>query len=146
MPALTAAEAARLRAEQERLAREAEEARRMAVAAARATLTDMVFFDYDESALTSAAERALREKVDILRASPMVQLRLEGHADERGSTEYNLALGERRAASVRRYLSNLGVDMNQMTIVSYGEVRPQVQGNNETAWAKNRRAEFQVVD
>ena len=71
---------------------------------------------------------------------------IAGHTDNRGSEEYNLALGERRAASVRRYLSNLGVDMNQMTIVSYGEVRPQVQGNNETAWAKNRRAEFKAVD
>ena len=115
-----AQEEARIQEEMRRQ-REAEEARRMAIAAARAVLTEMVFFDFDESALTPAAEAVLREKVDILRASPMVQLRLEGHADERGSTEYNLALGNRRAEAVRQFFVSFGLDESRFTTISYGE-------------------------
>lgn len=139
------AEEARLRAEQERMAREAEEARRMAVAAARATLTEMVYFDLDESALTPATEATLREKLGILRASPMVQLRLEGHADERGSTEYNLALGNRRAEAVRQFFASFGLDESRFTTVSYGEERPRNRASNEEAWAQNRRVEFVIT-
>ena len=69
---------------------------------------------------------------------------IEGHCDERGSEEYNIALGERRAAAVRAYLYNLGVPNEQMTIVSYGEARPAVRGTGETAWQLNRRAQFVV--
>ena len=130
------------RLEEERRQREAEEARRAAVAAARGTLTEMVFFDYDESAITLEAERILRQKVDILRTSPMVQMRLEGHADERGSTEYNVALGNRRAEAVKQFFASFGIDESRFSMVSYGEERPRVRESNEEAWAQNRRVEF----
>ena len=71
-----------------------------------------------------------------------MQLRLEGHADERGTVEYNLALGERRAEAARAYLIDLGIDPDRMTTISYGEERPAVQGANEAAWSQNRRDEF----
>ena len=104
-----------------------------------------VYFDFDKSDIRPDAVDILRTGATALKETG-VKVVIAGHTDNRGSEEYNLALGERRAASVRRYLTNLGVDGGQLTIVSYGEVRPAVQGNNETAWAKNRRAEFQVVD
>jgi len=104
-----------------------------------------VYFDFDKSDIRSDAVSTLRAGSTVLKEAG-TKVVIAGHTDNRGSEEYNLALGERRAASVRRYLANLGVNTNQMTIVSYGEVRPQVQGNNETAWAKNRRAEFKAVD
>ena len=106
---------------------------------------DTIYFDFDKSDIRSDAVPLLRSGASMLKESGF-KVVIAGHTDNRGSEEYNLALGERRAAAVRRYLANLGVDMNQMTIVSYGEVRPQVQGNNETAWGKNRRAEFKAVD
>ena len=75
-----------------------------------------------------------------LRENPDAHIIIEGHTDERGTPEYNIALGERRARSVARYMQNLGVDVNQLSIVSYGEEKPLVVGHNENAWAKNRRA------
>ena len=135
-----AAEAARLAAER---AAAAERERR--VAAARATLEQMVFFDYDESDIRDDAAAVLRQKVDILRASPQVRLRIEGHADERGSTEYNLALGNRRAESVRQFLVGFGLAQDRFEIVSFGEGRPRQQGSTEQAWAQNRRGEFIIT-
>ncbi len=134
------AEAARLAAER---AAAAERERR--VAAARATLEAMVFFDYDMSAIRDDAAAVLRQKVDILRASPQVRLRIEGHADERGSTEYNLALGNRRAEAVRQFLVGFGLAQDRFEIVSFGEGRPRQQGSNEAAWAQNRRGEFIIT-
>jgi len=138
-----AARAARERAEAEAAAARA--ARERAVAAARATLEQMVFFDYDMSEIRSDAAEVLRAKVGILRASPQVQFRIEGHADERGSTEYNLALGNRRAEAVKQFLVGFGLAENRFTTVSYGEERPLAQGSNETSWARNRRAQFQIT-
>ncbi|MGD2069632.1 MAG: OmpA family protein [Gemmatimonadota bacterium] len=129
----------------EATARAAEEARMRGIAAARETLREMVFFEYDESRLTSEAELKLRNKVEVLRASPAVRIRIEGHADERGSTEYNLALGSRRAESVREYLVGFGLDPNRFEVTSYGEERPLVNASNEDAWARNRRAEFVIT-
>jgi peptidoglycan-associated lipoprotein len=134
------AEAARLAAER---AAEAERQRR--VAAARATLEEMVFFDYDMSAIRPDAEAVLRRKVEVLRASPQVRLRIEGHADERGSTEYNLALGNRRAEAVRQFLTGFGLSADRFEIVSFGEDRPLAQGSNEQAWARNRRGQFVIT-
>jgi len=134
------AEAARLAAER---AAEAERQRR--VAAARATLEEMVFFDYDMSAIRPDAEQALRQKVDILRASPQVRIRIEGHADERGSTEYNLALGNRRAEAIRQFLTGFGLSADRFEIVSFGEDRPLAQGSNEQAWSRNRRGQFVIT-
>ena len=126
-------------------AREREE-RERGIAAARETLREMVFFNYDESSLTSSAELKLRNKVEVLRASPAVHLRIEGHADERGSTEYNLALANRRAETVREFLVGFGLDPNRFSIVSYGEERPLVNASTEAAWARNRRAEFVITE
>ena len=125
------------RREQDRMTREADQARR--------TLEAVVQFDYDESVITAAAERLLRAKLPILRNSPTVRLRLEGHADERGSTEYNLALGSRRAESVREFLSGFGISANVFTTTSFGEERPAVNRSDEAAWAQNRRVEFVIT-
>jgi peptidoglycan-associated lipoprotein len=141
-----AAEEARRRAEAEEAARRAAEAERArAVAAARATLEEMVFFDYDMSDIRDDAAAVLRQKVAILRASPQVRLRIEGHCDERGSTEYNLALGNRRAEAIRQFLTGFGLSADRFEIVSFGEGRPLAQGSNEQAWARNRRGQFVIT-
>ena len=134
------AEAARLAAE-----RAAEAERQRAIAAARATLEEMVFFDYDMVEIRDDAATVLREKVNILRASPQVRLRIEGYCDERGSTAYNLALGNRRAEAIRQFLTGFGLSESRFEIVSLGEGRPLVQGSNEDAWARNRRVEFVIT-
>jgi len=143
---VAAAEAER-RAEAQRLAAEraAEAELQRAVRAARATLEEMVFFDYDMSEIRDDAQASLRAKVDILRASPQVQIRIEGHADERGSTEYNMALGNRRAEAVRQFLSGFGLAENRFEIVSFGEGRPLQQGSSESDWARNRRGQFVIT-
>jgi len=112
---------------------------------AQSTLEDMVHFDYDESAITAEAEQILRRKIPILRSSPTVRLRLEGHADERGSTEYNLALGSRRAESIRDFLSGFGIATDRLVTTSFGEERPLVNSADETSWAQNRRVEFSIT-
>jgi peptidoglycan-associated lipoprotein len=133
---------ARAQAEAQRLAAE----RERAIATARATLEEIVFFEYDESGITADAERVLRAKVQILQRSPTVRLRIEGHADERGSTEYNVALGTRRAESVRTFFTGFGLPGDRFAIVSYGEERPLVNESSEAAWARNRRAQFVVTE
>ena len=135
--ARTAAERDAARREQDRLNRERDQA--------RSTLEAVVQFEYDESDITAAAERILRAKLPILRNSPTVRLRLEGHADERGSTEYNLALGSRRAESVRDFLSGFGISADRFTTTSFGEERPAVNRSDEAAWAQNRRVEFVIT-
>lgn len=144
---VAAAEAAARRAAEAaaQAEREAEAMRQRMMAEARATLEAKVYFDYDESELRPDAQNILRDKVAILRNSPQVQLRIEGHADERGSTEYNLALGNRRAEAVRQFLTGFGLSEARFAIVSYGEERPEVQGDSESAWARNRRAEFVIT-
>ena len=136
--AARAAEQARAEAEREAQRREQDRLNR-ARDQARTTLEAVVRFEYDMSDITPAAERILRAKLPILRNSPTVRLRLEGHADERGSTEYNLALGSRRAESVRDFLSGFGISGNRFTTTSFGEERPAVNRSDETAWAQNRR-------
>lgn len=126
-------------------ARMREEARREAVAEARAKLNQMVFFEYDRSRITPNAEKVLRDKVEILRLNPGVRIRLEGHADERGSNEYNLALGQRRAESVREFFGSYGIDAERFETRSYGEERPLVDESNEEAWSQNRRVEFVIT-
>ena len=142
--AARAAEEARTDAEREAARREQERMNR-ARDQARATLEAVVRFDYDESVITAAAEGLLRAKLPILRNSPTVRLRFEGHADERGSTEYNLALGSRRAESVRDFLSGFGISANRFTTTSFGEERPAVNRSEESAWAQNRRVEFVIT-
>lgn len=148
-------EAARRRAEEERRAREeAERARRereareerMAAAArARELLEERIHYDYDESSIRPDAEVILRGKVDVLRPNNGVRLMIEGHADERGSVEYNLALGMRRAESAKAFLTGFGMDGSRFQTTSFGEDRPLVNASNERAWAQNRRAEFRIL-
>jgi peptidoglycan-associated lipoprotein len=133
--------------EQARRDRERAEADRLAAAqrSMRTALEAMVNFDYDEADITATAEGILREKVDILRANPGVSLRIVGHADERGSTEYNLALGARRAESVRTFLTGFGLEGGRFATSSLGEEQPLVNRSDEAAWAQNRRAEFTIT-
>ena len=105
----------------------------------------MVRFDFDEAAITDEADRLLREKLPILLSSLNLLLRLEGHADERGSVEYNLALGSRRAESVRGFLAGLGISTDRLTTTSFGEERPVVNQSDAAAWAQNRRVEFVIT-
>jgi peptidoglycan-associated lipoprotein len=113
--------------------------------AARESLIARIYFDYDQSDITGASRSTLDAKLPILRANPAIRLRISGHADERGSDEYNLALGQRRAAAAKRYLTDQGIDPSRIETVSYGEERPAVQGMEESAYARNRRDEFEIV-
>jgi peptidoglycan-associated lipoprotein len=130
----------------ERARQEAEErARAAAVARAREALSNVIYFDYDSEQLTAESEDRLRTKATLLRANPSLQLRVEGHADARGSTEYNLALAQRRAETVRNFLANYGIEGERIQTLSYGEERPAVEGDDDSAYALNRRAEFALV-
>jgi peptidoglycan-associated lipoprotein len=131
----------------EAAARRDREARERAAAAARTRemLTEMIFFDYDSEQLRPDAQDNLREKVAILRANPTLELRIEGHADERGSTEYNIALGQRRAETVRNFLATYGISSDRVVTMSYGKERPLLEGSGESVWSRNRRAEFIVT-
>jgi peptidoglycan-associated lipoprotein len=100
---------------------------------------DRVFFGFDKSDLTPEARATLDRQAAWLNQYPRVTISIEGHADERGTREYNLALGERRAEAVKKYLTARGVDANRVATISYGKERPQVLGSNEAAWAQNRR-------
>jgi len=142
---IAAARAAAEAAARQRAEAEARATRERAAAAARATLEELVFFDYDKSDIREDAAAVLRRKADVLRASPQVQIRVQGHADERGSTEYNLALGNRRAESVRQFLVGFGLADSRFSIISYGEERPLESASNESAWARNRRAQFEIT-
>ncbi len=129
------------RMERERMAKEAAERAR----AVAADLAAMINFEYDQAAVRTTDQAVLDRKAAILGANPNVRLQISGHADERGSDEYNLALGNRRAAAAKRYLENKGIDAARMEVVSYGEERPLNAGHDETAYAQNRRDEFQVT-
>jgi peptidoglycan-associated lipoprotein len=98
------------------------------------------FFAFDASTLDADAREALRQSSTWLRRNPAYRIRIEGHCDERGTEQYNLALGDRRAATAAAYLVTLGVERAQIETVSYGEERPFEEGADETAWAQNRRA------
>ena len=102
--------------------------------------TDRVFFAFDSSELSADARESLRKGADWLRANDGVAITIEGHCDERGTREYNLALGERRANAVRNYLIALGVSGSRLNTISYGKERPAVLGSTESSWSKNRRA------
>ena len=111
----------------------------------RATLEERISFAFDQSDLSSAARQQLSAKVEILRQMADLSLRIEGHADERGSDEYNLALSNRRSAAAMRYLVSQGISQSRLEIVGYGEERPLDSAESESAWAKNRRAHFVVT-
>ncbi len=100
-----------------------------------------VQFDYDTAELSGASRRTLEQNAECIQKKGFTKVRIEGHADERGSTEYNLALGERRAETVKKYLTNLGVSSSVLRTISYGEEKPLERGSSESNWAQNRRAE-----
>jgi peptidoglycan-associated lipoprotein len=102
--------------------------------------TKTIYFEFDESTIRTEYIDVLRAHADYLNKNRNVLLLIEGHADERGSREYNIALGERRVNAVRNFLEAEGVDRAQINGISYGEERPAVTGNDEAAWAENRRA------
>lgn len=103
------------------------------------------FFGYDAASLTADAEAALTSSANWLRSNPQYNLLIEGHTDERGTEQYNLALGDRRANTARQYLIALGVDASRLRTVSYGEERPFATGSDESAWSQNRRAHLVIV-
>jgi peptidoglycan-associated lipoprotein len=101
---------------------------------------DRVFFGYDSSVLTGEGQSTLERQAAWLKQYPSVNVTIEGHADERGTREYNIALGERRANAAKNYLVSLGIDSSRLSVVSYGKERPAVLGSTEDAYAQNRRA------
>ncbi|MEZ4588486.1 MAG: OmpA family protein [Gemmatimonadales bacterium] len=113
-----------------------------AAAARRAAIEQRIHFEYNQSRLTSEAQQILRAKAEALRVESQVTIRVEGHADERGSDEYNLALSNQRAAEAKRFLVQLGIDGGRIAVAGLGEEQPLDNRSNETAWALNRRAEF----
>ena len=104
-----------------------------------ANVGDRVFFDYDQVTLKPEARRTLDRQAEWLARDPNVRLSIEGHADERGTREYNLALAERRAKSVKDYLASKGINASRLSSISYGKERPVALGSNELAWSQNRR-------
>ena len=107
--------------------------------------SENIYFDFDKSELKPKAREVLTKKATWLRAHPEFAVRIEGHCDERGTNEYNLALGERRANAAWKFLNALGISGTKITTVSYGEERPADPGHNESAWSKNRRDEFKLI-
>ena len=101
-----------------------------------------VYFEFDSSGIMASAKSDLKYNASVLRAHPDTRLVIEGNCDERGSAEYNLALGNRRAEAAKRYLVDLGIASARLSTVTYGEERPAVKGSSERAWAKNRRDDF----
>jgi peptidoglycan-associated lipoprotein len=129
--------------ERERLAKEKELRERLGKAAQ--DLAAMIHFDFDRYDIKPEYRSILTTKAQILKANPEVKLVIEGHCDQRGTAEYNLALGERRARAAADFLVNLGIPATRLSTVSYGKERPLDPGNGEGAWAKNRRDEFRAT-
>jgi len=116
-----------------------------ATTGARSTLLAAVYFDYDASELRGDSRAALEAKLPIMERFGELRVRVAGHTDDRGSDEYNLALGQRRAASVKRFLTERGVDDARVEIVSFGKERPTCEEQAESCWSRNRRAEFEIT-
>jgi peptidoglycan-associated lipoprotein len=104
-----------------------------------------VYFSFDDYTVSASSQGQLTQMAEQMKANPGTVLQIEGHCDERGSIEYNLALGERRAQAVKTFMTNLGVESARLSTISYGEERPASDGHTEDAWQKNRRAEFNVT-
>jgi peptidoglycan-associated lipoprotein len=100
---------------------------------------DRVFFEFDSSAITAEAQETLKKQAKFIAENPDLNFTIEGHCDSRGTRDYNLGLGERRANAVKQFLISLGVEQTKLTTVSYGKERPAVLGNNDWAWSQNRR-------
>jgi peptidoglycan-associated lipoprotein len=166
LPQANADSLARERARQDSIARDAEErrAREEAERAAerrradslaalqktaeqvRAELATLIHFDFDRSNIRPGDAAILDHKVPLLQVNPSLRIRIAGNCDERGSDEYNLALGNRRAISARQYLVNHGIDADRIEVVSFGKERPLDPGHNEQAWAMNRNDQFEILN
>jgi peptidoglycan-associated lipoprotein len=107
--------------------------------------SDNIYFDFDKADLKPEAQATIRNKADWLRMNSSYAVRIEGHCDERGTNEYNLALGERRAHAAKKFLAALGISEDRISTISYGEERPADPTHNQEAWAKNRRDEFKLI-
>ena len=114
-------------------------------AALLADLANVIHFDYDQDAIKPEDRAILDRKADIMRANSALRIRISGHADDRGSDEYNLVLGNKRAVSAKQYLVNKGIDGSRIEVTSLGEERPVDPASTESAWAQNRRAEFEIT-
>ncbi|MDY6972425.1 MAG: peptidoglycan-associated lipoprotein Pal [Thermodesulfobacteriota bacterium] len=127
-------------AERQARLRELEKARRLADFESQ-----HIFFDFDKSDLKRKAKAILKKKANWLRNNPSRSVSIQGHCDERGTNEYNLALGERRAHAAKKFLVAMGISAERIKTISYGEERPADPGRNESAWARNRRDEFKLI-
>jgi peptidoglycan-associated lipoprotein len=105
-----------------------------------------IFFDFDKSNITPDAKAILDKNAEWISKNPTAKTRIEGNCDERGTNEYNMALGERRASSAKQYLVTLGIAADRLSTVSYGEEKPLDSGHDEAAWTKNRRDDFKVIE
>jgi len=133
------------RAEAERLAKLREQEREMKLRGEiQAFESERIYFDFDKAELKPEAQANLKKKAEWLRANTKFSIQIEGNCDERGTNEYNLALGERRASVAKNFLISMGISADRISTISYGEERPADPGQNEKAWAKNRRDEFKV--
>lgn len=147
---IDAANAARMRADsiaranQARIDNERMDRERM-MTEARNAVTARIYFDYDQAELSDQARATLDSKVPLLNANTGMRIRIAGHTDDRGSDEYNLALGQRRAAAAKRYLVQRGIDAGRIDVISLGEEQPASSGSDESAWSQNRRAEFEIT-
>lgn len=117
----------------------------MSVADKAKMSSTIFYFDFDKASLKTVNYEALKNHAAYLAQNPNAKIRVEGHADERGTREYNIALGERRGKAVHKFLSSAGADSRQMEVISYGEERPAAVGHTESAWVKNRRVELVYV-
>ena len=146
----SAADAAKKRAEEEAAAAAK---KRAEVEAAQKLLQDQInnfeseniYFDYNKADLKSETQATLEKKAKFLQANSSYSVRIEGNCDERGTNEYNLALGDRRADAAKKFLNSLGISADRINTISYGEEKPVDTGHDEAAWSKNRRDEFKLV-
>jgi len=121
------------------------DAKTAAMAAKASFLIDHAHFDFDKYNIKPDAEQILRAKAEYMKANPDIRVEIQGHCDERGTVDYNLALGDRRAHAAASFIESLGINPDRIETVTYGEEKPIDKGHNETAWAKNRRAQFMII-
>jgi peptidoglycan-associated lipoprotein len=139
------AEAARLERERADSILIANEAKAAAESNARKILSEPIHFDLDRTEILAMEQSLLERKVELLRRNPRIEIRIDGNTDERGSDEYNLALGMRRAAAAKQFLIQRGIDAARINTASNGEERPLCQDHDESCWSRNRRAEFVIT-
>lgn len=129
--------------DREKQLRELEQAEKLR-AAMKAFEAESIYFDYDKADIKAEAKATLENKAAWLRANSQFKVTIEGNCDERGTNEYNMALGERRAKAAQKFLNAMGISADRMSTISYGEEKPAVPGHDEKAWAKNRRDDFKL--